>query len=120
MDIAQMRFKELRIKLGLTQPQIAEKLGMVTATWQKLEYGKTSDPRASTIVHICKTLNVSADWLMGLTESNDPYAMNDFDRFYSKMIDLACDYEQAGLLSENDTDCLINDINDAKEAILKK
>ena len=68
MDFVQLRFKELRLYLGLSQPQIAEKLGMVTATWQKLEYGTTPDPRISTIAHICKTFNVSADWLMGLSD----------------------------------------------------
>lgn len=68
MDFVQIKFKELRIKLGMTQPAIAEKLGMKTAMWQKLESGRTPDPRASTIVHICQTLEVSADWLMGLSE----------------------------------------------------
>lgn len=66
MEFIQIRFKELRLKLGLSQPQMAEKLGMVTAAWQKLEYGKTPDPRVSTIAHICKTLNVDANWLLGL------------------------------------------------------
>lgn len=69
MDFIQIRFKELRLKLGMTQPAIAEKLGMKTAMWQKLESGRTPDPRVSTIVHICQTLNVSADWLMGLSEN---------------------------------------------------
>ena len=68
MDFIQIRFHDLRIKLGLTQPAIAEKLGMKTAMWQKLETGRTPDPRASTIAHICKTLDVSADWLLGLSE----------------------------------------------------
>ncbi len=68
MDSVQIRFKELRQKLGLSQPAIAEKLGMKTAMWQKLEYGTTPDPRSSTIFHICKTLGVSADWLLGLED----------------------------------------------------
>lgn len=68
MEPVQIRFKELRQKLGLSQPAIAEKLGMKTAMWQKLEYGTTPDPRSSTIVRICKTFGVSADWLLGLEE----------------------------------------------------
>lgn len=68
MDFVQIRFKELRNKLGLTQTEIANKLSMNQVTWQKLESGKTPDPRASTIVHICKTLGVSSDWLLGLGE----------------------------------------------------
>lgn len=66
MENTQFRFKELRINLGMTQPGIAEKLGMKTQMWQKLETGRTPDPRASTIVHICKTFNISANWLLGL------------------------------------------------------
>lgn len=68
MDFVQIRFKELRNKLDMTQTEIAAKLGMNQVTWQKLESGKTPDPRASTIVHICKTLGVSANWLLGLEE----------------------------------------------------
>lgn len=68
MDFAQIRFKELRTRLGLTQTEIAAKLGMNQVTWQKLESRTTPDPRASTIVHICKTLGVSSDWLLGLDE----------------------------------------------------
>lgn len=66
MDFVQLRFKELRDSLNLTQVEIAEQLGMNQVTWQKLESGKTPDPRASTIAHICKTFNVDANWLLGL------------------------------------------------------
>lgn len=68
MEFLQLRFKELRYKLNLTQPEISEKLGMKTQMWQKLETGRTPDPRASTIAHVCKTFGVSADWLLGLTD----------------------------------------------------
>lgn len=68
MDFAQIRFKELRTQLGLTQTEIADKLGMNQVTWQKLESRTTPDPRSSTIFHICKTLGVSSDWLLGLEE----------------------------------------------------
>lgn len=68
MENVQIRFKELRLKLGMTQPEIAEKLGVKTAMWQKLESGRTPDPRTSTIANICKTLDISADWLLGLKD----------------------------------------------------
>ena len=66
MEFIQIRLKEARQQLGLTQVEISEKLGMKQATYQKLESGKTPDMRISTLYHICKTLNLSADWLMGL------------------------------------------------------
>lgn len=62
-----LRLKQIRVQLGLTQTEMATKLGMVQQTWQKLETGKVPDMRASTIIHICTTLKISADWLLGLT-----------------------------------------------------
>lgn len=66
MENIQIRLKEIRKKLGLTQVEISNRLGMKQATYQKLESGKTPDMRISTLVHICKTLNVSADDILGL------------------------------------------------------
>lgn len=62
------RLKQIRTQQGLTQTEMAKKLGMVQQAWQKLEAGKVPDIRASTIIHICKTLNISSDWLLGLDE----------------------------------------------------
>ncbi len=68
MEFVYIGFKELRQHLGLTQNEIADKLGIKQSAWARLESGGVPDPRCSTIVHICKTLNVSADWLLGLTD----------------------------------------------------
>lgn len=68
MENARIRFKELRQLLGMTQVEIADKLGMPQTAWSRLEIGKVPDPRASTIILVCKTFNVSADWLMGLKD----------------------------------------------------
>lgn len=72
MENVQLKLKETRNKLGLTQVEIAKKLGMAQATYQKIESGKNSDIRISTLVHICKTLDVSADWLLGLKVNSQP------------------------------------------------
>lgn len=68
MQFINVRFKELRSRLGLTQNEIASKLGMTQSAWARFEAGGVPDPRSSTIVLICKTFNVSADWLLGLLE----------------------------------------------------
>lgn len=68
MEFTQVKLKQARTNLGMTQSEIAEKLGMKQATYQKLESGKTPDMRISTLVHICKELNLSADWLLGLKD----------------------------------------------------
>ena len=60
-----IRLKEIRVNSNLTQSQIAEKLGMTYQEYQKIENGKTII-RADKLYHICDTLHISADWLLGL------------------------------------------------------
>ena len=57
--------KEIRAKKNLTQTQIAEKLGMTYQEYQKIETGKTVI-RADKLYHICRTLGISSDELLGL------------------------------------------------------
>lgn len=71
MENAQNRYKTLRTSLGLSQAEMAEKLGMHQTAWGRFETGKVPDPRASTITLICKTFNVSADWLLGLHDREE-------------------------------------------------
>lgn len=59
------RLKQARKEKGLTQTQAAEKLGLSQQTWQRFETGKY-DLKMSTIYNICKLLDISADWLLGL------------------------------------------------------
>lgn len=68
MEILQIRLKSLRIERHLTQLQASEMLGMKQQAYQKIESGKASDIKISTLSHICKTFGVSADWLLGLEE----------------------------------------------------
>lgn len=62
-----IRLREARKAKGLTQAEVAEKLGLQQQAWQRLEGGKL-DPKMSTIYNACKILGISADWLMGLYE----------------------------------------------------
>lgn len=66
MENIHLRFKEVRQKHGLTQAEMAEKLGMKQPAWARLENGGVPDPRSSTIIDICKTFNVDANWILGL------------------------------------------------------
>lgn len=66
MENIHLRFKELRLKQGLTQAEMATKLGMKQPAWARLENGGVPDPRSSTIVDLCKTFKVDANWLLGL------------------------------------------------------
>lgn len=62
------RLKQARLNKGYTQVEIASKIGVPQQTWQRYETGK-NDLKMSTIYAICKVLDISADWLLGLTEN---------------------------------------------------
>lgn len=68
MTIEQIRLKETRLLKDMTQTQVANALGITQQAYQKLEAGKTTDMRISTVKKICTLFNISADWLLGLTE----------------------------------------------------
>lgn len=67
--------RELRVKKGLTQKQLADSCGIVDATIRTYELGK-SNPKAKTVAKIAKALDVSTaelygvDWVPGI-ESQD-------------------------------------------------
>lgn len=56
------RIKEIRLKLGLTQAQFAENLGVTNATISRLEAGERSISEA-TVKSICREFGVSYLWL---------------------------------------------------------
>lgn len=68
MTIEQIRLKETRVQKEMTQEQVAQALGVSQQAYQKLETGKTTDMRISTVKKICALFNISADWLLGLKE----------------------------------------------------
>ena len=76
------KIKLARIKAGYTQEQLAEKLSLSTRYISQLERG-ISFGTASTIINICKTLNISADFLFGDIISPNEFS-NIFDINFSK------------------------------------
>lgn len=63
------RLKTARKAKGLTQTELAEQLGITQKSYQRMESGN-HDLKMSTIYQLCKTLNISADWLLGLNIDN--------------------------------------------------
>ena len=63
------KLKETWIKNKYSQKQVAEGIGISETLYQKYEYGKTK-PAYDVIIKLCNYFNVSADYLLGL--SNDP------------------------------------------------
>lgn len=62
-----IRLKQARKAKGYTQTEIANLMNIPQQNWQRCETGRL-DLKMSTIYKICKTLDISADWLLGLTE----------------------------------------------------
>ena len=67
MQDVQPKLKELRIMLGLSQYEIADKLGIKQPAWARYESGR-SGMTLPMLVHICKTFDVDANWLLGIKE----------------------------------------------------
>lgn len=61
------RLKEVREENKLYQRQLAEKLGYTQVCIAMWEAG-TRNPSPEDIIRLCKVLNVSADYLLGLED----------------------------------------------------
>ena len=69
--------KRFRQEFGLTQKQVADKLGVYPQAYAAFERSKTGEhiiPRADTLIKIAQAFNVSLDYLAGLTD--DPRPVN--------------------------------------------
>ena len=63
--------REARQRLGLTQGDVAERMGLAMEVYSRMERGKML-PRAQTLRRLCDVLQVSADTLLGVGKSGAP------------------------------------------------
>ena len=59
-----------RRELGLTQIELAEKLGTTDRSISDLERGKTN-PKLDTVAHLSRSLGISVDALVGIVPKGD-------------------------------------------------
>lgn len=59
-----------RRRAKLNQTELAEKAGVSRQWISSLESGRT-DPSASVLARLAAVLNVSADWLLGLSDTKE-------------------------------------------------
>ncbi len=64
------KLREARRAAGLSQKQMADLTDMTNVTYSSYETGSRAIP-LSKLVDILKILNVSADWVLGLTETKE-------------------------------------------------
>ncbi len=68
MNIFHERIRELRIEKGLSQGDVAKQLGITRSAYANYEQG-TREPSLDCLVSICKFFDVTADYLLGLSDS---------------------------------------------------
>lgn len=66
--------REARTRLGLTQGDVAERMGMAMEVYSRMERGKML-PRAQTLRRLCDVLQVSADTLLGVGRTSAPVVL---------------------------------------------
>lgn len=67
MEIFSKRLKELRTAAGYTQQQMADKLNIRQQSYTRYE-NNVGEPNLSTLVAISKILDVSSDYLLGISD----------------------------------------------------
>ncbi len=67
MDIFAVRLREQRLEKGLKQKQLAEAVGTTDDSIYSWEKGR-SQPSVEQIRLLCRCLNISADYLIGLED----------------------------------------------------
>ena len=83
------RLKELRGEKS--QAEIARLLGVKQQNWARWENGVVF-PGAETLHHICTTFHISADWLLGLSESPPAQPQRKVDDLKKAIITLLKEY----------------------------
>lgn len=72
MDVVGDRVRKARIRMDLTQRELAVQLEWGEAHVSRLELGGVRDPKGSTIVRLARALGVSTDYLLGLSDDPRP------------------------------------------------
>ena len=66
------RIKRIRLAYGMSQAELARRIGVSKNTMYQIEAGKTPDPQVSRIQAIARVLNTSPNVLLGYDEDVDP------------------------------------------------
>ena len=65
------RVRTARVRYGMSQAELARRIGVSKNTMNHIESGKTPDPAASRIKAIADVLGVSTDYLLGRCDADD-------------------------------------------------
>ncbi len=62
------RIREVRKEKGISQTKIAKKIGMEQTQYSRYERGE-NEIKVNVLIEICKALNVSSDYILGLSDN---------------------------------------------------
>lgn len=85
MSLIGERLREARVKRGLTQAEVAERLGVTRSVIARYESG-INDPPSENISKMAEILGVSADYLLGRT--HDPRPISSIEQLLPEAIPL--------------------------------
>jgi transcriptional regulator with XRE-family HTH domain len=71
-DTLGSRIRQARARYGMSQVELARRIGVSATALNQIESGKTADPGVSRIVKIAETLGVSTDSLLQRTADPRP------------------------------------------------
>ena len=77
------RIKEMRIKAGLTQEELGEKLGLQKSAIAKYENGRVENIKRSVIKNMADILNCSPSYLLCLDEDIKNKQFEEYDKKYN-------------------------------------
>lgn len=93
------RLKEIRLRAGLKQKEMAEKLGIEKSTYNGYEMGRRT-PDTGTVRNICEVLSVDPNTLLGY-ESNLEETVSEYIRLIKLLeveeIEVIKDFKAKGL-----------------------
>ena len=85
------RLRELRKEKGVSQVKLGDALGYGYTAISSYETGR-NEPSYTDLIRICEILDVSADYILGISDIRRPYAVlekNDLIRLHNRAMELA-------------------------------
>lgn len=93
------KLRALRTEKGLTQQQLADKIGLVKASISAYEQG-IKYPSIEILIKLCNQFNISADYLLGLSDNMELKLSALTDEQVRLILGLIAELEQYNNLKE--------------------
>ena len=112
-----VKLKQFRQKFQLTQSTAAERIGIDQRQWNRYENEKNEMP-IRYLKAICDKFNVSADWLLGLEET-EVKQMEKVNKFFEEILEVLSWAVDQGHINDEQMTLLAQNFSTAKDEITK-